>query len=795
MLLDVNMPGMDGFETAALIRQRKTSEHTPIIFITAFGDDTHASRGYSLGAVDYILAPVEPEVLKTKVGVFVELFRKTAQVRIQAQILEQRAAQLERLTRASIAINSALSPDQMLQAVTEHARDILGAHQAVAIAAVDQKWSAAKSAVALSPKFERPGERAVLRDRPALLSFLSRVQKTVRFRRGDNDALSRWPELIGGDRPVRLGWLAAPLSTRDGHNMGLLHVLDKRDGDFTAEDEAILTQLAQMSSIAIENTLNAEAREANRIKDEFLTTLSHELRTPLSAILGWTRILRTARLDSERSAHGLAVIERNVLAQTKLIDDLLDVSRIITGKLRLTVRSGSLVPIIEAAMEAMRPAAEAKDIQIAFERGLPAGDDLVVGDPDRLQQVVWNLFSNAIKFTPARGRVEVELSRDGSHFQIRVSDNGKGVRPEFLPHVFDRFRQADSTSTRVHGGLGIGLAIARHLVELHGGTITAESAGEGMGSTFTLSLPAVALGVESAERARRPTAEIPAATHEELADLTGARVLVVEDEPDGQELLVETLRAAGAEVRAAGSAQDGFELVRTFRPDVLVSDVGMPGEDGYALVERVRRLPLDEGGMTPALAVTAYAREEDRIRAAGAGFQNHIAKPFEPSELVSVVGRLAGVRGRREEDLHESLEPGAEADARRLQEGCGARVLVIEDDNDSREGLRSLLEIWGYPVEVADTGERGIEMAIERRPEIALIDIGLPELDGYQVASRIREVLGHDGIFLVALTGYADGDERRRALASGFNAHVSKPIDFSILDSLLASPQSAGKIR
>jgi CheY-like chemotaxis protein len=778
VLLDVNMPGMDGFETAAMLRQRKNSEHTPIIFVTSYGDETHASRGYQLGAVDYILAPVDSDVLKTKVSVFVELFRKTLQVRLQARILEQRAVQLQRLTEASLAINSALSPEEMLRVLTSLARDILGAHQAVALMLGEGKGGSPESAVSLSARYDEAGERAVLRDSAALPAFLAQVHRTVRVTRGDRESVSPWRSLLASDRPARLGWMAAPLSTREGRPIGLLHILDKRDGDFTDEDEAILTQLAQMTSVAIENILNAEAREANRVKDEFLTTLSHELRTPLSAILGWTRTLRDGAGEPEKLEHGLEVIERNVRAQAKLIDDLLDVSRIITGKLRLSVRTAALGPIVEAAMDSMRPAAEAKDIKIQLERA-PGGDDTVVGDPDRLQQVVWNLVSNAIKFTPRGGKVRVSLAETASGLEISVADTGRGISREFLPRVFERFRQADSTTTRTHGGLGIGLAIARHLVELHGGTITAESDGTNRGARFIVHLPRVAPATPEAiplvDSGRAESSfQTPGGER-----LDGVRVLLVEDEPDSREILEHVLRAAGATVDAAASVRSALELFKSSPPAIVVSDIGMPGQDGYDLIREIRRMPPAAGGAVAAVALTAYAREEDRQRALAAGFDLHIPKPVDPRDLIASIARLARPALR----LPDSHAGNGDAPSDR----AFIHVLVVEDDFDSREGLRNLLELWGHSVEVAEDGVQAVERALRVRPAVALIDIGLPEIDGYEVANRIRQALGGDRIYLVALTGHAGKEDRERALASGFDAHVSKPIDFSRLSMLLAA--------
>jgi CheY-like chemotaxis protein len=780
VLLDINMPAMDGFETATLIRQRKNSEHTPIIFVTSYPDDTHAARGYSLGAVDYILAPVDPDVLKTKVAVFVELFKKTAQVSLQARALERRAQQLHRLTQASLVINSALSPDQMLQAVADLARDILGAHQAAAIAAPDQKWSTARTAVSLAPDYEGHGERPILRDTAALLSFLSTVTSTMRIGRGG--ASPGWFEILATEWPGRLGWLAAPLTGRDGRNMGLLHLLEKNEGDFTEDDETVLTQLAQMSSIAIENAANAEAREANRMKDEFLTTLSHELRTPLAAILGWTRLLRTGHLDSLRAAHAVDVIERNVLFQTKLIDDMLDVSRIITGKLRLQLDRIALCAVIEAAMESMRPAAESKDIQLVLENRLPPGSDRIVGDPDRLQQVIWNLISNAIKFTSSRGRVDVLLMRHDEHFEISVTDTGKGMTQEFLTQAFDRFRQEDSSATRSQGGLGIGLAIARHLVELHGGSIQAESAGPDRGSRFRILLPGVALGLGPFER-KPPEPAVLVESVSASHDLSGVKILVVEDQQDARDLMSEIVREAGAEISEARSVAEALKAFRVFRPDVLVSDIAMPDEDGYSLLRRVRQWPPEEGGLTPAIAVTAYAREEDRIRSVSAGFQIHLPKPFEPAELTTAIWRL----------VHHTpgVEPAGAPSSPLEPESPMSRVLLIEDDPDLRDGLRELLEAWGHSVDVAANGPQGIACAIDRRPRIALIDIGLPGLDGYEVAQRIRRQVSKSDILLVALTGYAGTDDLRRALDCGFDAHLTKPINLEKLRTLLEARDSA----
>lgn len=659
ILLDVNMPGMDGFETASLIRQRKSSAHVPIIFITAFGDEMHASRGYSLGAVDYILAPVIPEVLRTKVGVFVDLFRKSQQLRRQADWLRAQAEQLHKLTAASLAINSALSVDQMLQVVTDTARQIVGAHQAGATAVLGPGRNRVVRVASFSDKFAGAHSCCSTMETTEAWQDLARAGHAMRLSQAEVERIAVWQESPDPMRiglphvavlpsPPMRGWLAAPLTSRDGHNMGVIQLTDRYDGEFTNDDEAILVQLAQMASIALDNSLYAEEREANRIKDEFLATLSHELRTPLNAILGWTQLLRSdeggaTASDAAELSHGLEVIERNARSQAKLIEDLLDVSRITTGKMRLNVRPTEVGKIVLSAADVVRPAAEAKQIKVDCRLDPAAGGAIITADPDRLQQVFWNLLSNAAKFTPAGGRITCELSRQGEDVVLRVTDTGAGIDPKFLPCVFDRFRQADSSSTRSQGGLGIGLTIVRHIVELHGGTVRAESAGEGAGATFTVTLPIASPAQEPAPALPLSASgqNAPAATLKP-GNVQGVRVLLVDDDPDAREVIREFLIRGGAEVATAASAAEAFIRLDEYRPNILISDIAMPEEDGYSFVRRVRSLPREAGGALPAIALSAYAREEDRRKSLSAGFQAHLAKPVEPQELLSTLARWAG---------------------------------------------------------------------------------------------------------------------------------------------------------
>jgi len=414
------------------------------------------------------------------------------------------------------------------------------------------------------------------------------------------------------------------------------------------QEELVRQRTAELSRAMVrEQEARKQAEEANRIKDEFLATLSHELRTPLNAILGWAQVLRTGKVDPETTGRALEAVERNARAQAQLISDLLDVSRIITGKLRLELEPVDLSRVIDAALDSVRPAADAKGIRILLMLDRNAGP--LVGDPDRLQQVAWNLLSNAIKFTPQGGSVEVRLGQREGQAEIAVEDSGAGIRPDFVPYVFDRFRQAESSTTRMHGGLGLGLSIVRHLVELHGGTVAVESRGEGQGSTFTVRLP-IRLGVDGglpgglpgmpAERRRHPGGDVPDVMSSQL--LAGLRVLLVDDEADTRDLLVTALEQCGAQVTAVANVPDALAALDRERPDVLISDIGVPGEDGYSLICKLRARSADQGGNLPAAALTAYARSEDRIRALSAGFQTHLAKPIDPAELVATIAALAG---------------------------------------------------------------------------------------------------------------------------------------------------------
>jgi PAS domain S-box-containing protein len=438
----------------------------------------------------------------------------------------------------------------------------------------------------------------------------------------------------GSERPIDDS--GAPIRNRDGRIVGVVLVFrdvsERRRAE--AEREAAASERERL--LVAERTSRAEAERANRLKDDFVAMVSHELRTPLNAILGWTELMLKKREDDALTARGLEIVARNTRLQTQLIADLLDISRIVSGKLRLDMQSVQLASIVEGAIETVEHAADAKGIVI--DRQVDTSIGPMAGDPARLQQVVWNLLSNALKFTPQGGRVRVLLRRVGSHAEIVVEDNGAGIRPDFLPHVFDRFQQADGSRARRFGGLGLGLSIVQNLVQFHGGTVRAESDGDGHGSVFTIAFPLAAPPV-LVEAALPPTASTDTIT--DGVSLAGTCVLVVEDEVDAAEFVKQLLEDHGAAVVVATSAREALDVIGTTQPDILICDIGLPEMDGYQLLEQVRRKEAADGAGIPAIALTAFARSEDRTRALLAGYQAHLAKPIESTELVATVASFA----------------------------------------------------------------------------------------------------------------------------------------------------------
>jgi signal transduction histidine kinase/ActR/RegA family two-component response regulator len=442
-----------------------------------------------------------------------------------------------------------------------------------------------------------------------------------------------------GHLPVR-SYLAVPVKGRSGDVIGGLFFGHSQAGRFSEHHERLADGIASWAAVALENArLYMEVQEASRLKDDFLASFSHELRTPLSAILGYARLLRSGMLGPEKLQKAVDTIERNATSLAQIVEDVLDISRIVSGKIRLNVQSVDFPDIVRNAIDAITPAAEAKGIRL--ETVLDPLASPISGDPERLQQVLWNLLSNAVKFTARGGRVQVRLERVDSQVELEVSDTGIGISPEFLPHVFERFRQADSGSTRERGGLGIGLSIARQLTEMHGGTIDAASGGKGKGATFRLRIPLMIVHRAPAGPPRvHPVS--PQTTHlPPVADLRNIHVLAVDDERDALALLEEILTSAGARVSTADSAESALAVLDADVPDVVVADLGMPYFDGFQFIDRVRHHRNPDVRQVPAAALTAYARSEDRMRALRAGFQIHMAKPIDPAELVTTIAALA----------------------------------------------------------------------------------------------------------------------------------------------------------
>jgi PAS domain S-box-containing protein len=784
ILLDVQMPGMDGFETAALIKERQRSRHIPILFLTALSKEkAHVDRGYSVGAVDYISKPFDPDILRSKVAVFVELFQKNERSKRQStQLHVVREREVAKFKRASEARYQALA-ESMPQIVWTADRDgslTYGNPRWFACAGIGQKagrrldwqdvlhpgdlapllrdWQATiagdadweseyrfGNAVAgyrwhlvraIADRDERQGvaswigtstdiddrkhaeqglrlladastqlsssmdyETALLAAARVAVPYLgdwciidvldqATILRRIVVEHGDAAKVARLWELsqsgleeaaFGSAAVIKSGKsesladypgsLAAHLDEnrlRAVHDLGLdscvcvplvargrvlgamTFVTSQADRQCKTIRHGALPLIEDLAArcaaavdaaqlYAIAQSERSKLEIADRAKDEFLATVSHELRTPLSAMLGWTRILRSGGLAEAKVQHALQIIERNAVAQAQLITDLLDVSWIATGSIKVDFSELGLAQVVEGAVEAAYPVAEAGKVALVVRLDSAVGN--VRGDALRLQQVVGNLLANAIKFTPAGGRVEVELGRDQQQALLRITDSGRGIEPDFLPHAFERFRQEDRGSTLSRRGLGLGLAIVRHLVGLHDGVVSASSEGKDKGSTFTVTLPLLASPATALELVVREADHAPPLERPALVDL---HVLIVEDDDDARELLRTLLEAQGARVSSANAVVSALELMQTDKPDVIVSDIGLPGEDGFAFIRRVRLLSPERGGLVPVIALTAYSSLNDRDRAIAAGFAAHLAKPFDPPKLRGTIARLTG---------------------------------------------------------------------------------------------------------------------------------------------------------
>ncbi|HEX4000259.1 MAG TPA: response regulator [Pirellulales bacterium] len=599
VVLDVNLPDVDGFEVCRQIRANQSTARIPVIHLSAtFVKDVDKVHGLEVGADGYLTHPVEPPVLIATVNAFLR-------TRQAEEELRDSEAKFRAVFDNAVSGIALVSKDWIFQDVNPAMCQLMGRSRELLLDGQD---------ASLMPT--------------AILEKSSEIRQKLA-------GGSSWKGAFPLDRPqqeaVHLEWSMSRYSEPDVYLAIVTDVTER----FHAEEE-------RRQLLASERAARSEAERANRMKDDFLATLSHELRTPLSAIVGWSQVLQRGDPTPEELIEGLAAIDRNAKAQTQLIADLLDVSRISSGKLRLEIEAIDPAKMIESALNAVHQAAEAKNISVDLSIDPEAGP--VRGDPARLQQVIWNLMTNAVKFTPKGGRIHIELQRINSNVRITVRDNGEGISADLLPNLFKRFQQGDASTTRRHGGLGLGLAIVKHLVEMHGGTVVAASEGEGKGATFTVELPVAAIQTRSAAPLAAGSLSTSSTSPVFSTNLNGIKVLVVDDDPDTRALFRRVLSDCGAEVADAEGVKQALGKLDEFKPNVLVSDIGMPALDGYDLIREVRSRGYTFQRL-PAVALTAFARIEDRRRAMLAGFQVHVSKPVDPSELTAVIATLVGRTG------------------------------------------------------------------------------------------------------------------------------------------------------